>query len=158
MALAECTPHTAPRRLRMARAGRVDREENIEPTLLDPPLPKGQVCSTSLSTLTRARHVTPWSRSTTPSRPCQCLVIEVPKIIQDHTPQSAVLREPRVAEQLVPVPQTVILAHGKDDRGTRWCHVARRSGSWWWMVGSNYTRRNRPEGLARPWTKWLTCL
>ena len=59
-------------------------------------------------------------------------VIEVPKIAQeDGTPWLAVLRDSRVAEQLVgvPVPQTVILAHGRDARGTRWCHVAVRGGA-----------------------------
>ena len=50
--------------------------------------------------------------------------IEVPKLAQeDGTPWRAVLREPRVAGQLVdvPVPQTAILAHGRDARGTRRC-------------------------------------
>ena len=62
-------------------------------------------------------------------------VIKVPQLAQeDGTPWRAVLREPRVADQLVdvPVPQTVILAHGRDDRGIRY----------WWMVGSNHTKRN----------------
>ena len=47
-------------------------------------------------------------------------VIEVPKIaLEDGTPWRAVHHGPRVAEQLVdvPVPQTVILAHGRDARG-----------------------------------------
>ena len=40
MALAECNHHAAPRGQKMARAGRVEREENYEPRLLDPPLPQ----------------------------------------------------------------------------------------------------------------------
>ena len=38
MALAECTHHAVPRGQKMARAGGVEREENYEPRLLDPPL------------------------------------------------------------------------------------------------------------------------
>ena len=38
MALAESNHHTAPRRQMTARAGGVEREENYEPRLLDPPL------------------------------------------------------------------------------------------------------------------------
>ena len=59
-------------------------------------------------------------------------MIEVPKLAQeDGLPRRAMLREPRVAEQLVdvPVPETVILAHGRSDRGIRWCHVAESGGS-----------------------------
>ena len=40
MALAESTHHAAPRGQKMARAGGVEREENYEPRLLDPPLPQ----------------------------------------------------------------------------------------------------------------------
>ena len=40
MALAESNHHAAPRGQKMARAGRVEREENYEPRLLDPPLPQ----------------------------------------------------------------------------------------------------------------------
>ena len=40
MALAECTHHAAPRGQKKARAGGVEREENFEPRLLDPPLPQ----------------------------------------------------------------------------------------------------------------------
>ena len=39
MALAESNHHAAPRGKKMARAGGVEREENYEPRLLDPPLP-----------------------------------------------------------------------------------------------------------------------
>ena len=40
MALAESLHHAAPRGQKMARAGGVEREENYEPRLLDPPLPQ----------------------------------------------------------------------------------------------------------------------
>ena len=40
MALAESNHHAAPRGQKMARAGGVEREENYEPRLLDPPLPQ----------------------------------------------------------------------------------------------------------------------
>ena len=40
MALAESNHHAVPRGQKMARAGRVEREENYEPRLLDPPLPQ----------------------------------------------------------------------------------------------------------------------
>ena len=78
-------------------------------------------------------------------------VIEVPGLAQeDGTPWRTVLREPRVTEQLVyvPVPQTVFLAHGRDDRGISWCHVVESGGSYWWMVGTNHTRRDRPQGFT----------
>ena len=79
-------------------------------------------------------------------------VIEVPKLAQeDGTPLRAVLREPGVAEQLVcvPVPHTVTLAHGTDDRGIRWCHVLGRSGGpYWWMVGTDHTNKDRPQGFT----------
>ena len=79
-------------------------------------------------------------------------VIEVPKLAQeDGTPLRAVLREPRVAEHLVdvPVPHTVILADGRDDRGIRWRHLLGRSGgSRWWMVGTNHTKRDRTQGFT----------
>ena len=67
-------------------------------------------------------------------------VIEVPKLaLEDRTPLRAVLREQRVAEQLVAVPS-------RDDRGIRWCHVLGRSGgAYWWMVGTKHT--NRPRGV-----------
>ena len=79
-------------------------------------------------------------------------VTEVPKLAQeDGAALRAVLREPRVAEQLVdvPVPHTVILADGRDDRGIRWRHVlGRRGGACWWMVGTNHTKKDRPQGLT----------
>ena len=40
LALAEYSHHTAPRGLRMAIAGGVEREVNFEPRQLDPPLPQ----------------------------------------------------------------------------------------------------------------------
>ena len=49
-------------------------------------------------------------------------VIEVPKVtLQDVVPQRAVLLVPQLAEQLVdvPVPESVILAHGRCDLGVK---------------------------------------
>ena len=40
VALAEFSHHTAPRGQNMARAGEEDHEMNLEPRLLDPPLPQ----------------------------------------------------------------------------------------------------------------------
>ena len=60
-------------------------------------------------------------------------VIEVPKVtLQDVVPQRAVLRVPQLAEQLVdmPVPESVILAHGRCDLGVKWCQIATQGGRW----------------------------
>ena len=79
-------------------------------------------------------------------------LIEVPKLAQeDGAPLRAVLREPQVVEQLVevPIPLTVTLADGRDDRGIRWRHVLGRSGGTYWrMVGTNHTRKDHPVGFT----------
>ena len=78
-------------------------------------------------------------------------VIEVPKIaLEDGIPQRAVLREPQLVEQLVhvSVPELVIPARGRDARGTEWCQVAGRIGVYWWMVRTNNTKWDRPEGFT----------
>ena len=49
MAKAESNHHAAPRGQGVARAGGVEREENYEPRLLDPPLPPGGRCAALLS-------------------------------------------------------------------------------------------------------------
>ena len=70
----------------------------------------------------------------------------VPCLFMRHAPPRSSLPEPQVVEQLVevPIPLTVALADGKDDRGIRWRHVWGRSGgTYWWMVGTNHTRRAR---------------
>ena len=59
-------------------------------------------------------------------------VIEVAKVtLQDVVPQRAVLRVSQLAEQLVdmPVPESVILAHGRCDLGVKWCQIATSSGA-----------------------------
>ena len=75
----------------------------------------------------------------------------VPWLFMRHASPRSSLLEPQVVEQLVEVPilPTVTLADGKDDRGIRWRHVWGRSGgTYWWMVGTNHTRRNRPVGFT----------
>ena len=75
----------------------------------------------------------------------------VPWLFMRHAPPRSSLPEPQVVEQLVdvPIPLTVTLADGKDDRGIRWRHVWSRSGgTYWWMVGTNHTKRARPDGFT----------
>ena len=66
------------------------------------------------------------------------------EVLKHTVPQHSSLLEPQTVEKLVevPVPHTVILADGRDDRGIRWRHVlGRGGGAFWWMVGTNHTRR-----------------
>ena len=74
-------------------------------------------------------------------------VIEVPKVtLQDVVPQRAVLRVPQLAEQLVdmPVPESVILAHGRCDLGVKWCQIATQGGRcYWWMAGTRHVQWRR---------------
>ena len=75
----------------------------------------------------------------------------VPWLFMRHAPPRSSLPEPRVVEQLVevPIPLTVTLADGKDDRGIRWRLLWSRSGgTYWWMVGTNHTRKDRPVGFT----------
>ena len=68
-----------------------------------------------------------------------------------HAPPRSSLPEPQVVGKLVevPIPLTVTLADGKDDRGIRWRHVCGWSGgTYWWMVGTDHTRRSRPDGFT----------
>ena len=79
-------------------------------------------------------------------------VIEVPKVtLQDVVPQHAVLRVPQLAEQLVdvPVPESVILAHGRCDLGVKWCQIATQGGrGFWWQTGTRHTRNDPPQGFT----------
>ena len=79
-------------------------------------------------------------------------VIEVPKVtLQDVVPQRAVLCVPQLAEQLVdmPVPESVILAHGRCDLGVNWCQIATQGGRCcWWMAGTRHVQWRRPEGFT----------
>ena len=79
-------------------------------------------------------------------------VVEVPKVtLQDVVPQRAVLRVPQLAEQLVdvPVPESVILAHGRCDLGVKWCQIATQGGRcYWWMAGTRHVQWRRPEGFT----------
>ena len=74
-------------------------------------------------------------------------VIEVPKAtLQDVVPQRAVLRVPQLAEQPVdmPVPESVILAHGRCDLGVKWCQIATQGGRcYWWMAGTRHVQWRR---------------
>ena len=75
----------------------------------------------------------------------------VPWLFVRHASPRSSLPEPQVVEQLVevPIPLTVTLADGKDDRGIRWRHVWGRSGgTHWWMVGTNHTRKDRTDGFT----------
>ena len=58
-------------------------------------------------------------------------VIEVPKISLHRVPQLSSLLEPQVVEQLVDVsvPESVILARGRDAAGITWCQVAGHQGT-----------------------------
>ena len=78
-------------------------------------------------------------------------VIDVPKIIQDPTPQRLVLSEPQqLVEQLVevPLPNPVLLAHGRDDTGIRWCCLHGSGTIYWWMPGTRCVTRSTPEGFT----------
>ena len=78
-------------------------------------------------------------------------VIEVPKVtLQDVVPHRAALREPQVAKQLaeVPVPETAVLARGRDALGIEWCQVAGRGGVCWWMARTRHVHPTHPEGLT----------
>ena len=78
-------------------------------------------------------------------------VIEVPKVaLQDVVPQRALLRVPQLAETLVdmPVPESVILAHGRCDLGVKWCQIAAPGRGYWWMAGSRHTQWHRPDGFT----------
>ena len=80
-------------------------------------------------------------------------VIEVPKVtLQDVVPQRAVLRVRQLAEQLVdmPVPESVILAHGRCDLGVKWCQIATQGGRCYcWMAGTSPRPVAPPGGLHR---------
>ena len=76
-------------------------------------------------------------------------VIEVPRVaLQDVVPQRAVLRVPQFAEQLVdmPVPESVILAHGRCDLGVKWCQIATQGGRCYWVDGWHSPRPVAPPG------------
>ena len=58
---------------------------------------------------------------------------------------------PQLAEQLVdmPVPESVILAHGRCDLGVKWCQIATQGGRcYWWMAGTRHVQWRRPEGFT----------
>ena len=79
----------------------------------------------------------------------------VPWLFMRHAPPRSSLPEPQAVEQLVevPIPLTVTLADGKDDRGIRWRHVWGRSGgTCWWMVGTNHTRHTTTTHNTQPTT------
>ena len=61
-------------------------------------------------------------------------------------PRRPVLREPEVEE--VPVPETVVLAHGRDAAGRTWLHVHGPRGACWWMLGSSHVQWRPPDGLT----------
>ena len=77
---------------------------------------------------------------------------DMPKVtLQDVVPQRAVLRVPQLAEQLVdmPVPESVILAHGRCDLGVKWCQIATQGGRCYrWMGGTRHVQWRRPEGFT----------
>ena len=78
-------------------------------------------------------------------------VIEVPRVaLQDVVPQRALFRVPQLAEQLVdmPVPDSVILAHGRCDLGVKWCQIAAPGRGYWWMAGSRHVQWHRPDGFT----------
>ena len=73
----------------------------------------------------------------------------MPKIRRLRVPLRSSLPEPQKVEQLVnvPMPHTITLADGRDDCAIRWRHMwGRTGGVYWWMVGTNRSRRDRPEG------------
>ena len=80
-------------------------------------------------------------------------VIEVPTISLHKVPQLSSLLEPQVAEQLVdvPVPESVILARGRDAAGITWCQVAGHQGTrrwvYWWMTGTRHVQWT-PQGFT----------
>ena len=76
-------------------------------------------------------------------------VIEVPKVtLQDVVPQRAVLRVPQLAEHLVdmPVPESVILAHGRCDLGVKWCQIATQGWAVLLVDGRHSPRPVAPPG------------
>ena len=75
--------------------------------------------------------------------------IEVPKItLEDGIPQRAVLREPLPVEQLVDVPEVVILARDTSALGLDWCQVAAPGGGFWWQTGTRNTTTDPPQGFT----------
>ena len=78
-------------------------------------------------------------------------VVAVPKIIQDPTPQRLEPSEPQqLVEQLVevPLPNPVLLAHGRAANGIRWCQLHRDGAIYWWMPGTRYVRWSAPQGIT----------
>ena len=77
--------------------------------------------------------------------------IGVPKISSlSCPPLRRVLPAPQTAEQLVdmPVPESVILAHGRCDLGVKWCQIAAPGRGYWWMAGTRHTQWHQPDGFT----------
>ena len=83
-------------------------------------------------------------------------VIDVPKIIQDPTPQRLEPSEPQqLVEQLVEVPvpsfdQCTRMAFFRDDGGRRWCLLTGpEPGRFsWWLVETEHEQENPPPGIT----------
>ena len=82
-------------------------------------------------------------------------VIDVPKIIQDSTPQRLRPPEPQqLVEQLVEVPvppvrEVTIMAPFVDTAGRRWYWLSGTDGGFAWLLdGTHHVQWTRPEGIT----------
>ena len=82
-------------------------------------------------------------------------VIDVPKIIQDSTPQRLKPPEPQqLVEQLVEVPvlpvrEVMIMAPFVDTAGRTWYWISTPDGRYTWLLdGARHTQQTRPEGIT----------
>ena len=82
-------------------------------------------------------------------------VIDVPKLIQDPTPQRLEPSEPQqLVEQLVelPVPsvrEVTIMAPFVDTAGRTWLWISSPDGRYTWcLAGTRHAQRTRPEGIT----------
>ena len=81
-------------------------------------------------------------------------VIDVPKIIQDPTPQRLEPSEPQqLVEQLVEVPvpsvlEVTIMAPFVDTVGRRWFLITGPQGYSWWLVGTDHQQGETPPGIT----------
>ena len=82
-------------------------------------------------------------------------VIDVPKIIQDPTPQRFEPSEPQqLVEQLVEVPvpsvrEVTIMTPFVDTAGRTWLWISTPDGRYTWCLeGTRHVQRTRPEGIT----------
>ena len=74
----------------------------------------------------------------------------VPWLFMRHAPPRSSLPESQVVEQLVevPIPLTVTLADGTDDRGIRWRHVVGSQWRYLLVDGRHQPDQEGPDGFT----------